>query len=137
MAEKNSYKEGGVGDCSISSTIYVTKRRKIFTRWNNPNSPLSALANHAGPAPLGAEIHQKGQCLFMLYLSLGKVSIAFLGVRDHSLSRTAFPSRAASGSLHLPHHRYKTAEADWHRVCKGFPKQPVTPQAMQKIQIFM
>lgn len=67
----------------------------MFIGWSIPNSPLSVLANHPRPTFLSAEIHPKSQCPFLLYLSLGQVSIAFLGMRDHSLSGAASPSNQA------------------------------------------
>jgi len=73
---------------------------------NIPNNPSSALASHPRSTLPSAEIRQKSQTPFVLYLSLGKVSIAFFGMKDHSFSR-------AVGQLNQ-------IGADF---AEGFPKQ--------------
>lgn len=94
----------------------------MFIGWNIPNSPISVLANHPRPTFLSAEIHPKSQCPFLLYLSLGQVSIAFLGMRDHSLSGAELPL-LPSTFLTTGTKQLKQVSTDF---VEGFPKQSHT-----------
>lgn len=86
---------------SVFSITYITEKGKTFPSWN-----ITIVPCLLWPTMLGQHCS-----VCRITCSPGQPSPA-----------ARLPCRAASASLHLPHHWYKTPEADRHRFCRRAPK---------------